>query len=98
MKLVKIERISETALSFGWENGDQTVCFTKTLRQHCPCAVCQDERENQNPLKVIVSDQKNIELTGWRYVGNYALALEWSDGHDTGIYTYEFLHQLCEDD
>ena len=98
MKPEKIERISEKALRIEWDDGKQTVCFAKTLRHHCPCAICQEDRKNKNPLKVVNSDQKSVELTGWRYVGNYAIGLEWSDGHDTGIYTYEFLRQLAEDD
>ena len=98
MKPEKIDRISESVLNIVWENGEQYICFAKTLRQHCPCATCQAEREKKDPLKVIRSDQKQIELSSWRYVGNYAIALNWSDGHDTGIYTYEYLRQLCEDD
>lgn len=97
MKPEKIDPISETVLSIQWENGEKTICFTKTLRRNCPCAICQEKRENRDPLTILDSSQKHIELTSWRYVGNYAIALEWSDGHDTGIYTYEFLRQLCED-
>jgi DUF971 family protein len=97
VKPVKIDRISETVLSIKWDNGDQTICFAKTLRQHCPCAICQEERKNRDPLKVLKSDQKQIELVKWEPVGNYALRLDWSDGHDTGIYTFEYLRQLGED-
>ena len=97
VKPEKIDRISETILNIKWDNGEQTICHTKTLRQHCPCAICQDAREKTGPLNIISSDQKHIELKTWHYVGNYAIAVAWSDGHDTGIYTYEFLRQLCED-
>ena len=97
MKPEKIDRISETVISIEWENGNKSICFTKALRQNCPCAICQETREKREPLVVLSSDQQHIELTDWRYVGNYAIALTWSDGHDTGIYTYEFLQQLCED-
>jgi len=97
VKPEKIDWISETVLSIDWENGEKTVCFTKTLRQNCPCAICQETREKREPLVVLSSDQEHIELTNWRDVGNYAVALVWSDGHDTGIYTHEFLRQLCED-
>lgn len=97
MKPEKIDRISETVLSIEWDNGEKTLGFTKTLRQHCPCAICQEAREKKDLLVVLSSDQQHIELTDWRFVGNYAVALIWSDGHDTGIYTYEFLKQLCED-
>jgi len=98
VKPEKIDQISETVMSFEWDNGEKTICFTKILRQNCPCALCRETRENRNPLVVISSDQKHIQLTGWRYVGNYAVALDWSDGHNTGIYTFEFLKQLCEEE
>jgi DUF971 family protein len=97
VKPEKIDRISEITLNIEWENGEKTICYTKTLRQNCPCAICQEAREKREPLVVLSSDQEHIELTDWKYVGNYAIALKWSDGHDTGIYTYEFLRQLCED-
>lgn len=97
MKPEKIERISETVLGIKWDNGEQTICFAKTLRQHCPCALCQEARKISDPLKVLKSDQQHIELVKWESVGNYALRLDWSDGHDTGIYTFEYLRQLCED-
>jgi DUF971 family protein len=36
------------------------------------------------------------EMTGIRIVGQYALQFEWSDGHRTGIYTFEYLRELGE--
>ncbi len=36
------------------------------------------------------------ELRSVQPVGNYALQMKWGDGHQTGIYTYDYLRQICE--
>ena len=94
----KIEQISGDTLIISWNDGKSCLYNTKTLRANCPCAVCRDEREDDNPLKVLKADLSKIELVSWKWVGNYAVSLEWSDDHDSGIYTYDFLRQLCEND
>jgi len=92
-----IEQISGDSLIIGWNDGKQCLYNVKILRAKCPCAVCRDERENTNPLKVLNINQDSFELKTWKMIGNYAIALEWGDDHDTGIYTYTFLRELCED-
>ena len=96
MRLLKFEQISRDVVILTWDDGNQYACFVKKLRANCPCAVCRQEKENINPLKVLTTDAEKIELTGWNWVGRYALSLKWSDRHDSGIYTYEHLRELCE--
>ncbi len=96
LKPDKIEQISADAVIISWNDGRQCIYNTKMLRNNCPCAVCREEREDDNPLKVLKSDLSTLELVSWKWVGNYAISLEWNDSHDTGIYTYEFLRELCE--
>jgi DUF971 family protein len=98
MRLIKIEQISKEVVVLKWEDGREYACFVKKLRARCPCAVCRQKRENKNPLKVFDSEPADLELTGWHWVGRYALALHWSDRHDTGIYTYEYLRKVCEEE
>jgi DUF971 family protein len=38
----------------------------------------------------------DVKATGYSMVGLYAIAFAWSDGHNTGIYPYDFLLGLCE--
>ncbi len=90
----KIEQISADAFVIYWNDGQKTIYNTRMLRQNCPCAVCRDEREDTNPLKVLKTDLSRIELVQWKWIGNYAISLEWNDSHDTGIYTFEFLREL----
>jgi len=98
MRLLKIEQLSQEVLSLSWDDGKKYACFVKKLRARCPCAICRKERENKNPLKVLGADRSGPELTGWNWVGRYAVALHWSDRHDSGIYTYEYLRELCEEE
>ena len=95
VKPLKIEQLSGRVLVIEWDDGKRCIYFTKILRANCPCAVCSEERKDQNPLKVLRSDPDQIELVSWKMVGRYAVSFEWSDAHDTGIYTYQFLRELC---
>ena len=97
MRLVKFEQISSEIVSLTWDDGEQYACHIKKLRLECPCAICREERDNINPLKVLNTNLETVELLGWSWVGRYAVSLKWSDRHDTGIYTYAYLRQLCEE-
>ena len=61
------------------------------LRGWCPCAACQGHGAERHFIKV-----DNPRLTGVSMVGNYALNPRWADGHETGIYTFEYLRELSE--
>lgn len=66
------------------------------LRRQCPCAGCRAERAEQanNPLRILKYDPQGVRVTDAKLVGNYAIQLTWSDGHDTGIFDFRFLHSL----
>ncbi len=61
------------------------------LRGWCPCAVCQGHGGERHFVEV-----KNPQLVSINMVGNYAVNPTWSDGHETGIYTYTYLRSLGE--
>ena len=96
MKIEKIEQISNQVLTILWDDGHQSLYFVEHLRKNCPCATCKEHREDTNPLKVLNSNPEQFDLKGWSLIGRYAVGLSWEDGHDTGIYTYEFLRKLCQ--
>jgi DUF971 family protein len=78
------------------------------LRSNCPCAMCNEDRHRitaplAKPTSVGLSltvlkeaPQSDIKPQALTPLGNYAYKIVWSDGHDTGIYTFEFLHSLCD--
>jgi DUF971 family protein len=81
-----------------WADHFQSRYSLDYLRKICPCAVCNEQRRNQDPLRVLRPDQLVItaELRPEQpveLVGNYALQFFWADGHNTGIYSFEFLRQ-----
>ena len=81
-----------------WADEYRSVYPLDYLRKICPCAICNEQRRNQDPLRVLKPDQivTKAELRAERpvdMVGNYALQFFWADGHNIGIYSFEFLRQ-----
>jgi DUF971 family protein len=77
--------------------GDERVCHfaAATLRRACPCAQCVNEWTGQRTLKPeAISEETTIEDIN--IVGRYALNIRWSDGHETGIYSFRYLRELCD--
>lgn len=66
------------------------------LRAHCPSAGERVDRENADPLAVL-GKIPSSEITEVRMVGNYAINFTWADGHNAGIYTWEYLRELATD-
>ena len=64
------------------------------LRLRCECAQCREEMTGR-PLLDPGTVPGDLRAGAVRLVGNYAVRFDWSDGHDTGIYTYEYLRKIC---
>ncbi len=82
-------------LQIDWKDGKRCSYDLLALRRNCPCAVCRGGHEAQ--ARRTTGKITAIELRSWKKVGRYALQLNWSDGHETGIYTYDLLRQACEE-
>jgi DUF971 family protein len=77
-----------------WNTGETFALPFKELRYHCPCAGCVDEHTGRRTLQR--SDvPENARPAFAQVVGRYALQITWLDGHQTGIYHFDFLHDLC---
>ncbi|MFO0918214.1 MAG: DUF971 domain-containing protein [Planctomycetaceae bacterium] len=78
----------------GWEGDLSCSIPFKTLRCACPCAVCVDEMTGVRLLKPedVSEDIAPVRLEP---AGNYAIRIAWSDGHSTGIYTWDRLRDLA---
>lgn len=90
-----IENVENQALRITWEDGHVSLYSSRFLRQNCPCAGCRDEWTGQAILDP-ESVPASMTTTRAEVVGNYALAFSFSDGHGTGIYSFENLRKLCE--
>jgi len=85
---------ADGALLLRWADGTEQRLTDRDLRLACQCAQCRDEMSGKrllDPEKVPL----DIHLTRVWSVGNYALGMAFSDGHDTGIYTFKALHALA---
>ena len=87
-------------LEIQWSDGQVRRYGFRQLRDACPCATCREKRNApQDPLALPVLSQAELaplSIGGMRPVGNYAYTIAFSDGHDTGIYTFETLRELGE--
>lgn len=91
---VKIKKLSPQELMIQWTDGHESRYLSPVLRGLCPCASCQDEDTGERLiLPMHISDL--LEFRQIELVGQYALQFEWSDGHRTGIYSFDRLRQLC---
>lgn len=89
--------LKQQVLRVTWADGVTSNLPMTLLRKHCPCASCRTEREKQGKslLPILQSAPSGeIEATGGHLVGNYALQIDWSDGHNTGIYDFRLLRAL----
>src|ERR1700730_3999795 len=91
----EISQESNTHLRITW--GDDRVCNYEAamLRRVCPCAQCVNEWTGQHTLHPLAVPDA-VEINDLTIVGRYALNFRWSDGHETGIYSFQYLRDLCE--
>ena len=94
-KTIKIK--DKSFLEILWEDESNSSIGLKYLRDECPCATCKGEtvllKTYRPPAKTMITPEmfiiKNIET-----IGEYAIQITWKDGHNTGIYTYDYLQEL----
>lgn len=84
-----------------WTDGHSTSLGLGYLRDHCPCATCtnahgtsepQSGTSSSNPFVMYKARPKIVDA---EVVGRYALRILWNDGHNTGIYSYQHLREIC---
>ena len=87
-----------TEVALRWADGRESFISFATLRAASPSASVRGERDifghqygGEAPRSYV-----GVEVTGWERIGNYAIRFDFSDGHRTGLYTYELLQQLGE--
>ncbi len=93
---VKYDRGDDGRLRLEWADGRVDQIDPYSLRVSCPCALCVDEDTGARTLDpgTIVLD---VGIDGIEAVGNYALALNFTDGHKTGIYKWALLRKLAKE-
>ncbi len=84
---------SDSEISINWSNSAESKYGASQLRRACPCAGCVNEWTGEKMLKdeAVADDLSFSRIT---VVGRYALNFHFSDGHETGIYSFEYLRKL----
>lgn len=90
---IEIEKV-ENGLRVTWSDGHQAIYPYRYLRENCRCASCIHEWSGEKLIKP-GSIPENIAPTHIQAVGHYAISIHWSDGHDTGIYAFDLLKEIC---
>lgn len=86
---------SDRSVTISWSDDAETSYRAAQLRRACPCASCVNEWTGEKILKdENVSD--DISFSNLSLVGRYALNFKFSDGHETGIFTFPYLRKLAE--
>ena len=86
-----------------WQDGHHSNYPLAYLRDECPCASCTGAhgtepkkstyaKTDTNPLKMYTPVLKMLNVES---VGAYAVKIDWSDGHNTGIYSFDYLRKVC---
>ena len=92
---MKLAQDGPGTLLVRWNHGHESRHPVRALRLACRCASCVDEWTGQPRLapESVPTDVRPLTIEP---VGRYGLQIDWSDGHNTGIFTFETLAELCE--
>lgn len=98
MKPVDIQTIG-SELAIKWSDGQESYITLEKLRRACPCAGCKGEMDVMGnlykgpdlPLK-----PESFQLRGVAWVGTYAIQPSWADGHNSGLFSFEYLRHVAE--
>ena len=82
-------------LRITWADGRECGYTAAGLRRACPCAQCVNEWTGERVLKAEAVSEE-VEIGDIDLVGRYALNFRFSDGHDSGIYSFRYLRELCD--
>ncbi len=95
-KKIKLAGPNNT-LVIEWSDGHTSAYPYRYLRDRCPCATCTESgpppATAPNPLPIL--GVKPLRPERAEQVGRYAVQITWSDGHSSGIYSFDFLRSLC---
>ncbi|MCW5552489.1 MAG: DUF971 domain-containing protein [Verrucomicrobiae bacterium] len=97
MRPLDIQHIGNE-LALKWENGEETFISLESLRRACPCAGCQGEVDvlgqlHRGPTATLTPVA--FVLKSFAMVGTYAIQPVWGDGHNSGLYSFDYLRKLA---
>jgi len=102
---VRVDKTGGTGMSIMWADGHESHWNFAWLRAACPCATCHEERDadGREPgvakpkpttlLPMYEAPARPVEVTP---VGKYAIRFKWNDGHEAGLYSWDYLRNVCD--
>jgi DUF971 family protein len=98
MRPLDLQQIGQE-LAIKWEDGTESFIALEKLRRACPCAGCKGESDvmgnlYKGPEQAL--SRKSFELRGWTMAGNYAVQPVWADGHNTGLFSFDYLKHVAD--
>ncbi len=89
-----LDVLPDGAIRILWPGGPEVTVPAARMRDACPCAACVEEGTGRKILDpaTIPTDIHPLEIAP---VGSYAVQFRWSDGHSTGIYSWDTLRRAC---
>lgn len=99
---LRLDLQKQSRLTIEWQDGRTSVYPISVLRSLCPCATCKQSRQEQAAapkarlsLRVLHGTvDEPLAATSAELVGGYAIRIDWSDGHSSGIYSFEYLRSI----
>ena len=102
---IKIHISNGAGIDITWADGHASHYDFAYLREECPCATCNDAREKKaslgesipalNPSPLLPMFKPKPRAQAATQIGSYAIQLNFSDGHSTGIYSYDYFRIIC---
>lgn len=90
----EIVGLLRSTITIKWPDGHETKYRARDLRLACRCAMCVEETSGR-PLLEPSTVPDNVRAKSIELVGQYAISIEWSDGHSAGIYNFRDLRANC---
>jgi DUF971 family protein len=97
---LKLNLKRDEKLEIVWQDGRVSTYTLDYLRALCPCAQCRTVREGaqvkkKTSLSILPGNYSEpLKVVSAAKVGNYAIQIEWSDQHESGIYSYDYLREI----
>ena len=85
---------NEKTITLTWEEGESVTVSNAALRRACNCALCVDEM-TRAPLLDPASIPMDIRAEKISMIGNYAILVDWSDGHNTGFFPFSLIREVA---
>jgi DUF971 family protein len=103
-KAVKVHLQEGTGVEIEWKDGHLSKYSFPFLRDACPCALCDEERTklHREPGQAPVAKpgelpmyKPAVKALAAQGVGKYAIKFQWNDSHELGIYSWQWLRNIC---